>query len=197
MAKMYFRYGAMTCGKTTALLQVAHNYEINGMHPFLIKPLIDKKGADTVVSRLGISRKVDLLLGPKDLISNKLDVKGITCIIVDEVQFLNESQIYELWLISKIYDIPVICYGLKTNFKGELFEGSKALLEKADEIEELATICSCGKKAKFNARVENGEFVFTGKEVAIDGIDATYKPLCGECYVSKVLKYKIKKVDHK
>lgn len=188
MAKMYFRFGAMNCGKTTALLQVAHNYEEQGMKVVVIKSSIDKKGDKNIVSRLGIEREVDLLIPLDERISTNIDLDNISCILVDEVQFMSKEQIKELWIISKMEDIPVICYGLKTNFKGELFEGSKAVLEVADELEELSTICKCGNKARFNARVENGEYVSDGNEVAIDGIDARYEPLCGECYIKKVLK---------
>ncbi len=193
MAKMYFRYGAMNCGKTTSLLQVAHNYEEKGLKVIIIKSKIDLKGKDKIVSRLGIERKVDILLDSEEKLMDKINLENLSCILVDEVQFMNENQIKELWLISKLYDIPVICYGLKTNFKGELFLGSSAALALSDELEELATICSCGKKAKFNARIINGEFVNTGYEVAIDGIDATYEQLCGECYIKKVLKINKKK----
>lgn len=190
MAKMYFRYGAMNCGKTTALLQVAHNYEEQGMKVVVIKSLVDKKGDNNIVSRLGIEREVDLLIPLNERISTNIDLENVNCILVDEVQFMNKEQIKELWIISKMKDIPVICYGLKTNFKGELFEGSKAVLEVADELEELSTICKCGNKARFNSRLENGEYVSEGSEVAIDGIDATYEPLCGICYINKVLKIK-------
>lgn len=193
MAKMYFRYGAMNCGKTTSLLQVAHNYEEKGLKVIIIKSKIDLKGKDKIVSRLGIERKVDILLDSEEKLMDKINLENLSCILADEVQFMNENQIKELWLISKLYDIPVICYGLKTNFKGELFLGSSAALALSDELEELATICSCGKKAKFNARIINGEFVNTGYEVAIDGIDATYEQLCGECYIKKVLKINKKK----
>ena len=188
MAKLYFRYGAMNSGKSTALLQVAHNYEEQGMNVVVIKSSIDKKGDENIVSRLGIQRKVNLLIPFNERISTNINLDNIDCILVDEVQFMNPSQIKELWIISKIKDIPVICYGLKTNFKGELFDGSKAVLEVADELEELSTICKCGDKARFNARVENGNFVNEGNEVAIDGIEATYESLCGKCYIQKVLK---------
>lgn len=191
MAKLYFRYGAMNCGKTTSLLQVAHNYEEKGMNVVLIKPEIDKKGNDKVVSRLNIERKVDILLSPNELLSNKYNLDNldkISCILVDEAQFLKQEQVKELWAITKIYNIPVICYGLKASFQAKLFEGSKALLEYSDELEEMVTICSCGKKAKFNARLINNEYTIEGQEVAIDGIDASYESLCGECYLKKVLK---------
>lgn len=195
MAKMYFRFGAMNCGKTTALLQVAHNYEEKGMNVVVIKSSIDKKGDRNIVSRLGIEREVDLLIDPKESVFENIDLTNITAILVDEVQFMTRDQIKEIWLISKLYNVPVICYGLKTNFKGELFEGSKAVLELADELEELATICKCGKKAKFNARKVNDEFVFEGEEVAIDGIGAEYKyeSVCGECYIKDVMKKVLKK----
>lgn len=197
MAKMYFRFGAMNCGKTTALLQVAHNYEEKGMNVIVIKSSVDKKGDKNIVSRLGIEREVDVLLDPSEKIIDNVKLDNINCILVDEVQFMMPEQVKELWIISKLYDIPVICYGLKTNFKGELFIGSKPAIELSDELEELATICRCGKKAKFNARIVNGEFVNNGDEVAIDGIDAEYEPLCGDCYIEEVLKLhkqKVKKI---
>lgn len=187
---MYFRFGAMNCGKTTSLLQVAHNYEEKGLNAIVIKSSIDKKGDRNIVSRLGIEREVDILIDPSESIMDNINLDGITSILVDEVQFMPREQIKELWLISKLGNIPVICYGLKTNFKGELFEGSKAVLEFADELEELTTICKCGKKAKFNARVVKGAYVWDGAEVAIDGIDASYEPLCGKCYAEDVLKIK-------
>lgn len=192
MSKLYFRFGAMNCGKTTALLQVAYNYEEKGKNILILKSSIDKKGDKNIVSRLGIEREVSYLISLDDSILEKIQLKNIDCILVDEVQFMTKEQIKELWIISKIYNIPVICYGLKTNFKAELFEGSKNLLALADEIEELYTICKCGKKAKFNARVINNKYITEGDVVAIDGIDARYEPLCGKCYIEKVLKYEKK-----
>lgn len=191
MAKLYFRYGAMGCGKTTALLQVVYNYEKNGIKTILIKPSIDKKGDMNIVSRLGIERCVDSLIDKDEKIIEKFDLTDVKCVLVDEAQFMSKDQIKELWFISKEYDIPVICYGLKTNFKAELFEGSKAIIELADELEELSTICKCGSKARFNARVIDGKYVVDGEVVAIDGLDAEYEPLCGKCYIDKVLKKKI------
>ena len=188
MAKMYFRFGAMNCGKTTALLQVAYNYEEKGMKVLVIKSSVDKKGEKNIVSRLGLEREVNLLISPTERVTANIDLENVYCILVDEVQFMTPEQVKELWIISKMKDIPVICYGLKTNFRGELFEGSKAVLEVADELEELSTICKCGNKARFNARIENNEYISEGSEVAIDGIDAVYEPLCGKCYIEKVLK---------
>ena len=196
MAKMYFRFGAMNCGKTTVLLQVAHNYEEQGMKILLVKPSKDKKAGSKVSSRIGLEREVNLLLTPNETLRENIEsgnivLDNINCILVDEAQFLSKEQVNELWIISKLLDIPVICYGLKTNFKGELFEGSKAILEKADTLEEASTICKCGSKARFNARIINGEYTVEGEEVAIDGIDASYEPLCGKCYIQKVLKLKL------
>lgn len=191
MSKLYFRFGAMNCGKTTALLQVAHNYEEKGLKVIVIKSAIDKKGNKNIVSRLGIEREVDLLIPPNEKIMDNIKLKGVNCILVDEVQFMTKGQIKELWKIAKLKNKPVITYGLKTDFRGELFEGTKTVLELADELEELATICKCGKKAKFNARLVNGKYVHEGDVVAIDGIDAEYEPLCGKCFIEKVLKEKI------
>lgn len=188
MAKLYFKYGAMSCGKTTDLLQVVHNYNKNGFNVILIKPAVDKKGGTKVVSRLGVEREVDYILDEDELLSDKVELDSIDSIVVDEAQFMSDIQINELWMISKLYDIPVLAYGLKSNFQGHLFEGSKTLLEKADVIEELVTICSCGKKARFNARRFGDEYTISGEEVAIDGIDATYEALCPECFIKKVLK---------
>lgn len=186
MSKLYFRYGAMNCGKTTALLQVAYNYEEKGMKVLIIKSEIDKKGGDHIESRIGKSRKVDVLLSKRQGLK-KLNLENVKCILVDEAQFLSKKQVEDLWYISKYENIPVICYGLKTNFKSELFEGSKRIIELADEMEELITICSCGHRAKYNARIINGEYVLNGDVVAIDNIDAKYEPLCGKCYIDKVL----------
>lgn len=191
MAKMYFRYGAMNCGKTAHLLQVAHNYNENGFDVLVIKSSVDKKGDKNIVSRTGLKREVDILVSKDEEIIPLIDL-NTTALLVDEVQFMTESQIKELWYISKVYDIPVICYGLKTNFKAKLFEGSKAVIELADDLEELPTICSCGKKARYNARYINGKFTSEGEEVAIDGIDAEYKSLCAECYIKELQKQKIK-----
>lgn len=188
MAKLYFRYGAMNCGKTTALLQVAHNYEEKGLKVIIIKPSVDTKGGKNIVSRLGIKRRVDIWLKPGDNVRDKFDLTKLDCILVDEAQFLKPDQVQDLWLITKLYDIPVICYGLRTTFQTKFFIGSAPLMELADVLEELVTICECGSKAKFQGRKVNGEFVTSGSEVAIDGEnDVTYESLCGKCYIEKVL----------
>ena len=188
MAKLYFRYGAMNCGKTLHLLQTDYNYRKNNMKTIVIKPSVDTKGGNCIVTRLGLKRKVDLLLKPYDNVRQKLDIKNVVCILVDEAQFLQPHQVEDLWKIAKLSDIPVICYGLRTTFTSKFFVGSKTLMELADDLDEISTICSCGQKAKFNARKVNGKFVTDGAEIAIDGEnDVTYEPLCGKCYIEKVM----------
>lgn len=191
MSKLYFRYGAMNCGKTTNLLQVAHNYEERGMNVVLLKPSIDTKANSRVSSRIGVEREVDHLIMPDEKLKGYLMLikDKVSCVIVDEAQFLSEGQVDELFVFSKMTDIPVICYGLRADFRSELFPGSKKLFELADSIEELYTICRCGKKARFNARIVNGEFTLMGDQVAIDG-DVQYESLCGKCYLRKVRKMK-------
>lgn len=192
MAKLYFRYGAMNCGKSTALMQVAHNYEENNKRVVVIKSVLDTKADDNLQSRIGIERKVDLLISENEPLDKYYDSwnQDISCVLVDEAQFLSSKQVEDLWIFTKLYDIPVICYGLRTNFQSKLFIGSKRLIELADELEELITICSCGKRAKFNARFVNNEFATEGEDIVIDGAheNVEYKPMCGTCYVKN--KYK-------
>lgn len=192
MAKLYFRYGAMNSGKTALLLQAAHNYEERGMEVLIVKPTIDSKGDDHLVSRIGLTRKVDKLLAPKDDIYKyvKKLKRNIKCILVDEAQFLEKEQVDELMHIVVKLNIPVICYGLRSDFKTNGFPGSTRLLELAHTIEEMKTICSCGRKAMFNARKVNEKYVFDGEQVAIDGEDkVTYESLCPNCYYEELDKY--------
>ena len=188
MSKLYFRYGAMNSGKSTNLMQVAYNYEERGMRVLLIKPSTDKKGGDKLVSRLGVERKVDLLIDDAQNIYDEVnkwqsEKYNIDCILVDEVQFFKANQIDELFKVAVCLDIPVICYGHRTDFKMEGFEGSTRLLLLAHSIEELKTICKCGKKAILNGRKINNKFVFEGQQVAIDNVDnVEYESLCGHCY---------------
>lgn len=188
MSKLYFRYGAMNCGKSTNLLQVAYNYEERGMRVAIVKPKTDTKGGNLVVSRLGVSREVDLWLeGDKDLYKAVVNycqqVGKIDCVLVDEVQFFKKHQIDQLFELAVIENIPVICYGLRTDFLMNGFEGSERLLLLAHSLEELKTICTCGKKALLNGRKINGRYVFEGEQVAIDGEDMVeYQSLCPKCY---------------
>lgn len=190
MAKLYFRYGAMNSGKSTSLIQVAHNYEERGMIVRLLKPAIDSKGDDYLVSRLGVKRKVDYLVNDSDnLFESFSKIEGgkkISCILVDEVQFLKKEQIDQLLKIAVVKDIPVICYGLRTDFQANGFEGAERLLLIAHSIEELKTICRCGRKAILNGRKINGIFVFEGNQVAIDGEDhVEYEAMCAKCYYDR------------
>ena len=190
MSKLHFKYGAMNSGKTTMLLQAAHNYEEQGKKVIVIKSNIDKKGNDTIINRIGLKRKVDELIGIDEKIIDKIRkyLDNLYCILVDEAQFLSRNQIDELFYITKIYDIPVIAYGLKTNFKSVVFTGSSRLVEVADSLEEIPTICKCGKKARFNVRALNGEYLKEGDDILIDGTtEIKYESLCGKCYVTKVL----------
>lgn len=193
MAKLYFRYGAMNAGKSSALMQVAYNYDESNRKVIVIKSSIDTKGDNYLESRIGLKRKVDILIDKDKLLSKYFDkFEGVSCILVDEAQFLTKRQVDELWYVSKILDIPVICYGLRTDFKGNLFEGSKRLFELSDELQELITICKCGKRAKFNARFVDDKFVLEGSEILIDKSNkkTKYVSMCGKCFLSEIIKLK-------
>lgn len=190
MAKLYFRYGAMNSGKSTALLQVSHNYEERGMKVLLLKRDFDSKGDSYVVSRLDVKRKVDLVISEEDNIIDIVDKDGIGCILVDEAQFFTSDHIDQLYELAVIHNIPVICYGLRTDFRTEGFPGSTRLLLIAHSLEELKTICTCGKKAMHNTRKINGQWVFKGSQVAIDdGDEIEYVSLCPSCYFKKRKEY--------
>ena len=187
MAKLYFRYGAMNSGKSTSLMQVAYNYEERGMKIILMKPETDTKGGDKVLSRLGVDRKVDIIVKKEqnifELLEERLSSEDIHCILVDEAQFLKSHHVDELFKIAVMKDVPVICYGLRTDFQMNGFEGSQRLLLIAHSLEEMKTICACGRKAILNGRKINGRFVFEGEQVAIDKTDnVEYESLCGKCY---------------
>lgn len=195
MAKLYFRYGAMNSGKSTALLQAAFNYEERGHQVLLAKPAVDTKGDRDIVSRLGVVREVDFTIAPE---SNVLDLfqslrnriveqhgRDVSCLLVDEAQFLNADQVDDLLRIALIDGVPVLAYGIRTDFQTVAFPGSRRLLEIAHSLEELKTICRCGRKAIFNARLIDGLFVFDGDQVAIDGEAVTYESLCGVCYLEE------------
>lgn len=195
MAKLYFRYGAMNSGKSTALLQAAYNYEERGQQVLLAKPQIDTKGEARVVSRLGVSRPVDFVLAPSDVAietfaqhrARVLEETGldVSCLLLDEAQFVTETQADDLLRIAIQEGVPVLAYGIRTDFRTVAFPGSRRLLEIAHSLEELKTICRCGRKAVFNARKVGEVFVFAGDQVAIDGVDVTYESLCGSCYLQE------------
>lgn len=205
MAKLYFRYGAMNSGKSTALLQAAFNYEERGQRVLLAKPATDTKGADQIESRLGVTRAVDFLIDADAdaravFAAARLRVQqesqaglipgepaDVACLLVDEAQFLTAAQIDDLFRVAVEDGIPVLAYGIRNDFRTQAFPGSARLLAIAHALEELKTICRCGRKAVFNARLVGGRFVFDGAQVAIDGAGdeqvTTYESMCGACYL--------------
>ncbi|MGO4299094.1 thymidine kinase [Leifsonia sp. RAF41] len=195
MAKLYFRYGAMNSGKSTAMLQAAYNYEERGHRVLLAKPSIDTKGDLGILSRLGVTRQVDFLITPdtdaygafqrhRERTIKRFDT-DVSALLVDEAQFLTEAQVDDLLRIALLDGVPVLAYGIRTDFQTVAFPGSRRLLEVAHSLEELKTICRCGRKAIFNARKIDGVFVFDGDQVAIDGASVSYESLCGNCYLQE------------
>jgi len=195
MAKLYFRYGAMNSGKSTALLQAAFNYEERGHRVLLAKPSVDTKGDRDIVSRLGVVREVDFTIAPDEGVLDTFQgLRGrviaehgrdVSCLLVDEAQFLSGDQVDDLLRIALLDGIPVLAYGIRTDFQTVAFPGSRRLLEIAHSLEELKTICRCGRKAIFNGRRISGRFVFDGDQVAIDGEEVAYESLCGVCYLEE------------
>ncbi len=188
MAKLYFRYGAMGCGKTMQLLQTAFNYEERGMKVCVIKSKTDTKNGEKLLTRIGPERKTDFTFTKRDNIYNKIkkSYKNVNCILVDEAQFLTKTQVDQLLQITVDFNIPVMAYGLRLNFRQDDsgFEGSTRLLQIAHDIEELKTICECGKKATMNARFLNDKLVTDGPDILIDDghSKVEYKALCPACY---------------
>ena len=176
MAKLYFYYSAMNAGKTTTLVQSAYNYRERGMNTLVLKPMIDKRHSSSVVrSRIGLVTKAVSISAKDDLflITEKVSKKNpLSCVLLDEAQFLTKSQVFSLGEIVDRLNIPVLAYGLRSDFRGELFEGSMHLLAWADELVEIKTICHCGKKANMVLRLdENGKPVSFGDQVKIGGND--------------------------
>ena len=200
MAKLLYKYATMNSGKTIDLLRTVYNYEENNGKVIILKPKVDTKGGKKIVSRLGVSRDADYLVCYDDeiidLLKGKLD--NIDAILVDEAQFFSKKQIEDLSIISKVMNIDIICYGLRVNFRGELFEGSKKLFEVADSIDELVTLCNCRNVARFVGRKEDGVFKVDGPEIIIDGSkkNVEYVPLCKECYLKEVKKIDFDKIKN-
>lgn len=172
MAKLYFYYSAMNAGKSTTLLQAAHNYEERGMRVLLYTPIIDNRdGVGSISSRIGLTREAIAFTGDFDLyedIRRQTQEAKVACVFIDEAQFMSPAQVLQLTMVCDQLGIPVLCYGLRTDFVGEPFEGSKYLLAWADELGEIKTICHSGKKATMNARLdENGDRVYEGDQVSI------------------------------
>ena len=182
MAKLYFYYSAMNAGKTTVLLQSAHNYRERGMNPLLFTPQLDNRyRAGVIRSRIGLEAEAVAFQGGADLferVQAELERTNVHCVLVDEAQFLTRDQVFQLTEVVDRLDVPVLCFGLRTDFQGELFEGSKHLLAWADELQELKTICHTGRKATMVVRVdENGYALREGSQVEIGGNDR-YVSVC-------------------
>lgn len=182
MAKLYFRHGTMGSAKTLNLLAVAHNYRAQGKRVVVLKPRLDDRfGARDVASRAGLRCEADLLVDA----SSDLDTRafeGIDCVLVDEAQFLSEKLVDQLRRLTRSNDVPVICYGLRTDFQTRLFPGSRRLLELADSIEEVKVTCQfCNRKAIFNMRFHDGKPTLEGAQVQL-GAEETYAPVCYKCW---------------
>lgn len=187
MAKLHFKYGAMNSGKSDTLIKTAYNYTERGLTVVTVKPAIDTKGEAKIVARGGHERVVDVLADEStDIEQAVLAFDDVAVVLVDEAQFLSPDQISQLFSLAKTHDISVICYGLRADFQTNLFPGSRRLFEVADNVEKLPTMCFCGSQAEFNTRKVNGEYVFSGDQVAIDGEQAVeYDSLCGRCYAER------------
>ena len=191
MAKLHFKYGAMNSGKTDILIKTAYNYTERGLTVVVIKPSIDTKGGETVVTRSGGSRNVDILVTPDSDVRHELNkfiknnkIAKVNCVLVDEAQLLGQKQVDQLFDIAKKDNTSVIAYGLRTDFLTNLFVGSHRLMALADNIEKIPTMCKCGSQAEFNCRKINNQYTFSGHQIAIDGEgEITYDSLCGVCYV--------------
>jgi thymidine kinase len=182
MAKLYFHYSTMNAGKSTVLLQAAHNYRERGMLPYLLTAQFDNRaGEGKIASRIGIGSPADNF-GPDDDLFAKIKVQttanDIACVFIDEAQFLSKDQVWQLARAVDDLNVPVMCYGLRVDFKGDLFPGSATLLALADEMREVRTICHCGKRATMVVRQDDNGTVLTGGEQVQIGGNETYVSLC-------------------
>lgn len=186
MAKLYFRYGTVGSAKTLNLLAVAHNYQQQNKKAIILQSAVDTRfGLGVVKSRAGLNRNADLLLH-EDTQIEESHLRGVHCVLVDEAQFLAPTTIDQLRLIASQKGTPVICYGLRTDFRRQLFPGSKRLLELADSIEEVKTTCAfCTRKAVFNLKLSNGVATLQGPTVDF-GTEEKYLPACAPCYENKI-----------
>ena len=192
MAKLYFKYGAMGSSKTAQALITKYNYEENDLNVWLIKPSADTRdGAVILRSRIGLEAECEVIAPEVDVVERYLASQHGTCnvIIVDECQFMTAKQIDELRAIVNDYNVPVLCFGLRTDFQTKLFPGSRRLMELADCIEEIKTMCDCGAKATVNARISDGFIVTEGAQVVLGGNDS-YIAMCHRCYVNGIREHK-------
>ena len=189
MAKLYFRYGTMGSGKSIDLLKVAYNYEERNQKCLLMVPSIDNRyGVGKVTTRIGISREAYIINEDTNIyeyVSSLLEKPN--CILEDECNFLTKKHVNELSDVVDFLEIPVICYGLRSDFKCELFEGSEELMAIADKIEEIKTICECGRKATINMRYKDGKAIIDGDKIVVGG-NEMYKAVCRKCYKKYIKK---------
>ena len=185
MSKLYFRYAAMNAGKSTALLQAAHNYEERGMKVRLFTAAHgERDGIGIIGSRLGLQRQAETF-GPQTVFDAAWLGQGFACLLIDEAQFLSPAQVSQLHRLAHASRLPVICYGLRSDFRGEAFPGAAALLTLADDLEEMKTICACARKASMNMRVDDrGRRVKHGEQVVIGG-NERYRAVCPSCFYSE------------
>ena len=196
MAKLYFKYGAMGSSKTAQALITKYNYEENDLNVWLIKPSADTRdGAQYIRSRIGLAAECEVISPDVDIYARFLGGKVAKChvIIADEAQFFTEKQIDQLRSIVDEHNIPVMCFGLRTDFQTRLFPGSRRLMEVADTIQEIKTICDCGAKATVNARISDGYIVTEGAQVVLGGNDC-YIAMCHRCYVNGIREHKFIKL---
>ena len=186
MAKLYFRYGTMDSAKTMNLLAVAHNYRQQGKKIVLAKPALDDRfGQQVIASRSGLEKPVDLML-TEDTVLEPSEYEGVDCVLIDEAQFLSPRLIDQLRRLTHDAGVPVICYGLRTDFRTHLFPGARRLMEVADSIEEVKVTCQfCRRKAVFNLRLVDGKGTVEGPQVQLGG-NESYAPVCFSCYADRV-----------
>lgn len=190
MAKLYFNYAAMNAGKSTTLLQAAFNYRERGMKTVIFTAAIDKRaGAGVVASRIGLKETARAFDESTDLyaeLEKAVTTEGVSCVFVDEAQFLSREQVADLARAVDYLNVPILCFGLRTDFRGELFPGSERLLALADEIRELKTICHCGRKATMNLRIgADGAAIGAGETIEIGG-NERYTPLCRRHFYERI-----------
>lgn len=188
MARLFYRYSAMNAGKSTYLLQVAHNYNENGREVFLLTSALDgRDGFGVIASRIGLRRNAVTYSSDTNfhgLLDGRLEEGVVACVLIDEAQFLTFEQVRQLHQWVHLRGIPVMCFGIRSDFQGNPFPGSAALLTLADDLEEIRTICACGKRATMNIRTdENGVRIREGKQVLIGG-NNRYRQVCARCFYS-------------
>ena len=184
MAKLYFRYAAMNAGKSTSLLQAAYNYEERGMQVLLFTAAHDDRGGAGVIgSRLGLQRAAGTF-GAQTVFTREALPPDVACLLIDEAQFLTPDQVHQLHRMAHRDGLPVLCYGLRSDFRADAFPGAAALLTLADELEEMKTICACARKASMNMRIDaQGRRVKEGEQIFIGG-NESYRAVCPQCFYS-------------